>query len=205
MAEETITWELLKQLGLSITPHSDPAHGWGYTWQNRDWVGPFTTPSAALHAAFTEALLALQFRSASPFLQKPGELWRFDGPEKGWFRIGGPGTEDDEEAAVLASAHVSLTAINGRQKRHILADKQEHSRSIAAVLKQHNLAESAKIGHNLAESTKFDNGFDWPLMHSKPFAAEKTFSQEQDLSTKTRFKKQPERDILAEAANLRRE
>src|SRR6266568_3537901 len=100
---------------------------------------------------------------------------------------------------------VSLTAINGRQKRHILADKQEHSRSIAAVLKQHNLAESAKIGHNLAESTKFDNGFDWPLMHSKPFAAEKTFSQEQDLSTKTRFKKQPERDILAEAANLRRE
>ncbi len=62
---------------------------------------------------------------------------------------------------------MSLTAINGRQKRHILADKQEHSRSIAAVLKQHNLAESAKIGHNLAE--------------------------------------RPERDILAEAANLRRE
>src|SRR6266568_504764 len=107
--------------------------------------------------------------------------------------------------AIVICYSLSLTAINGRQKRHILADKQEHSRSIAAVLKQHNLAESAKIGHNLAESTKFDNGFDWPLMHSKPFAAEKTFSQEQDLSTKTRFKKQPERDILAEAANLRRE
>jgi hypothetical protein len=112
MPEETITWELLKQLGLSITPHSDPAHGWGYTWQNRDWVGPFTSPQAALHAAFTEALLALQFRSASPFLQKPGELWRFAGPEEGWFHIGGPGTEDDEEAAVLASAHVFYEALD---------------------------------------------------------------------------------------------
>src|SRR2546428_409701 len=69
MPEEKITWELLQQLGLSITPHSDPAHGWGYTWQNRDWVGPFTTPGAALHAAFTEALLALQLRSAASFTQ----------------------------------------------------------------------------------------------------------------------------------------
>ncbi len=53
--------------------------------------------------------------------------------------------------AIVICYSLSLTAINGRQKRHILADKQEHSRSIAAVLKQHNLAESAKIGHNLAE------------------------------------------------------
>ncbi len=84
MADETITWELLKQLGLSITPHSDPAHGWGYTWQNRDWVGPFTSPQAALHAA----------------------------SEEGWFHIGGPGTEDDEEAAVLASAHAFYEALD---------------------------------------------------------------------------------------------
>jgi len=102
----------IKQLGLSITPHSDPAHGWGYTWQNRDWVGPFTSPQAALHAAFTEALLALQLRSAAPFTQQAGELWRFDGPEEGWFRIGGLGTEDDEEAAVLASAHAFSTALD---------------------------------------------------------------------------------------------
>ena len=112
MAEETITWEMLKQLGLSITPHSDPAHGWGYTWQNRDWVGPFTTPQAALHAAFTEALLALKFRSAAPFTQQAGEIWRFDGPEEGWTHIGGAGTEGDEEAEVLASAHVFYEALD---------------------------------------------------------------------------------------------
>src|SRR5258708_15145669 len=46
-------------LGLSITPHSDPAHGWGYTWQGLDWTGPFTTPDAAIHAAFTDALQGL--------------------------------------------------------------------------------------------------------------------------------------------------
>src|SRR6266704_412884 len=49
--------------GLSITPHSDPTYGWCYTWQGRDWIGPFTTPDAAIHAAFTEARAALQFRS----------------------------------------------------------------------------------------------------------------------------------------------
>ncbi len=106
------TWELVQQLGLSITPHSDASHGWGYTWQNRDWVGPFTTPSAALHAAFTEALLALKFRSAAPFTQQAGELWRFNGQEEGWTRIGGVGTEDDEEAAVLASAYAFSTALD---------------------------------------------------------------------------------------------
>jgi hypothetical protein len=72
-----ISWELLKQLGLDITPHSDPTHGWGYTWQGRDWVGPFTSPAAALHAAFTEALLALQFRNKYSWadLAQPGDLW----------------------------------------------------------------------------------------------------------------------------------
>ena len=112
MPDEKITWELLKQLGLSLTPHSDPSVGWGYTWQDRDWVGPFTTPSAALHAAFTDALLALQFRTKAPFTQQAGELWRFDGQERGWFHIGGPGTEDDEEASILAGVHTLSTALD---------------------------------------------------------------------------------------------
>lgn len=38
---------------------------------------------------------------------------------------------------------------NDRQKRHILVDKQKHSNSFAAVLKQHKMAESAELGHNL--------------------------------------------------------
>src|SRR4051794_3043135 len=88
--------QALAALGLSITPHSDPAHGWGYTWLNRDWVGPLTTPSAAIHAAFTDALLALQSRSDAPFPLQAGELWRYDGAGKGWTHIGGPGIEDDE-------------------------------------------------------------------------------------------------------------
>ena len=96
---------------------------------------------------------------------------------------------------------MSLTAIIGRQKRHILADSLNHSSSKAAVLAQHNVAESTKIGHNLAENTQSGNGFDWPLMHSQLLAAEKVSSQKQDLSVKTRSEKQPERDILAQAAN----
>jgi hypothetical protein len=54
---------------------------------------------------------------------------------------------------------VSLTSINGRQKRHNLADTQEHSRSKAAVLKHHILAESAKIGQNLAGNPSGVIGF----------------------------------------------
>src|SRR6266699_1266174 len=104
--------QALAALGLSITPHRDPAHGWGYTWQNRDRVGPFTSPAAAVHAAFTEALLALKSRSAAPFTQQPGELWRWDGQEDGWFRVGEPGTEDDEEASALASVHAFYEALN---------------------------------------------------------------------------------------------
>jgi hypothetical protein len=57
-------------------------------------------------------LLALQFRSAAPFTQQASELWRWDGQEEGWFHIGGPGTEDDEEAAVLASAHAFCNALD---------------------------------------------------------------------------------------------
>ncbi len=47
---------------------------------------------------------------------------------------------------------MSLTAIHGRQKRHNLADKQEHSSSLTVVLTRQFLAESAKIGHNLARN-----------------------------------------------------
>lgn len=36
MPDERLTWELLKPLGLEITPHSDPSVGWGYIWQGRD-------------------------------------------------------------------------------------------------------------------------------------------------------------------------
>jgi hypothetical protein len=72
-------------------------------------------------------------------------------------------------------------------------------------LEQHNLVESAKIGHNLAASAKSKRGFHRPLMRSQHLAAEKVLSQEPDLSTKTRLEKPPERDILAEAAILFRE
>lgn len=108
------TRTLLAALGLSITPHSDPAHGWGYCWQNRDWVGPFTTPSAALHAAFTDALLAIQFRSDYSWVSfsQAGELWQFKGEGEGWMRIGGPGTEDDEEATMMLNIHTLSSALD---------------------------------------------------------------------------------------------
>ena len=42
-------------------------------------------------------------------------------------------------------------------------DKQEHSSSLAAVLKQHKVAGCAEIKHNLAASTDFASAFDRPL------------------------------------------
>ncbi len=108
MAEHPWTPEELQALaalGLSITPHANPRVGWGYTWLNRDWVGPLPTPSAAIHAAFTEARLSLQFRSAAPFTQQVGELWRWDGQEEGWFHVGGPDTKDDVEPVPDQSTH----------------------------------------------------------------------------------------------------
>ncbi len=41
--------QALAALGLSITPHSDPSYGWGYTWQNRDWAGPLKPRQDLLH------------------------------------------------------------------------------------------------------------------------------------------------------------
>jgi hypothetical protein len=95
MAEHQWTPEELKTLtvlGLSITPHSDPGHSWGYTWQNRDWVGPFTSPAAAIHMAFTEALQALQFKSDYSWVlfAHPGECWQFTGNTFGWEQIERP-------------------------------------------------------------------------------------------------------------------
>ncbi|SRR5258708_37701578 len=106
--------QALVALGLSITSHSDLNHGWGYTWQGRDWVGPFTTPAAALYAAFTEALLALQFRSNYSWVQfaKSCDLWRSDGGGEGWRRVGESGTEDDEEALVQAGVQAFNSALD---------------------------------------------------------------------------------------------
>jgi|SRR6266567_897358 len=80
-----------------------------------------------------------------------------------------------EYLRVRTKASLSLTAFNGRQKRHNLADNLKHSSSVTAVLTQHNLAESAKIGHKMAQSTRSANGFDRPLMGSQPLIAQKTF------------------------------
>jgi hypothetical protein len=82
-------------------PHANPGLGWGYTWRGRNWEGPYPTPGHAVQAAFEDAVKALQFRSAAPFTQLASELWRLDGDEAGWFHIGGPGTEDDEEAGMI--------------------------------------------------------------------------------------------------------
>ena len=95
MAEREWTQEELQglaALGLSITPHADANLGWGYTWLNRDWVGPLPTPGAAIHAAFTNALLAMQFERDYSWVlfAQPGELWRFDGDSEGWVHVSEP-------------------------------------------------------------------------------------------------------------------
>jgi hypothetical protein len=93
-----------------------------------------------------------------------------------------------------------LTAINGRQKRHILADKLKHSSSAQAELKKPNLAESAKIKQFLAESANFTNGFHRLLTASQHLAAIAADNRAQDSSVKTQSEKQLENRILAEAA-----
>jgi hypothetical protein len=82
--------QALTVLGLSITPHSDASYGWGYTWQGRDWAGPFTTIDAAIHAAFTEARQAIQFRSTYSWTEfaQPGDRWQFNADE-GWVHVAG--------------------------------------------------------------------------------------------------------------------
>jgi hypothetical protein len=82
--------QALALLGLEITPHSDPANGWGDTWQGRDWSGQFPTPDAAIHAAFTESLQALLFRNEYSWVlsAQPGEHRQFNGER--WLQIDGP-------------------------------------------------------------------------------------------------------------------
>jgi len=48
----------LDTFGLKISMH-DAYDGWGYTWLYGEWTGPFSSPLAATHAAFTAAQLAL--------------------------------------------------------------------------------------------------------------------------------------------------
>ena len=81
--------QALALLGLEITPHSDPANGWGYIWQERQWTGPFPTPDAAIHAAFTEARHALQFRNKYAWVVSahPGEHRQFTG--ESWMQMDG--------------------------------------------------------------------------------------------------------------------
>jgi hypothetical protein len=83
------TREKLASFGLFITLHSDPSSGWGYTWHGRDWTGPFPTPEAALHAAFTDAGLSLQFRSDYSWVEfaQSGETWRYGGEAEGWSKL----------------------------------------------------------------------------------------------------------------------
>lgn len=54
---------------------------------------------------------------------------------------------------------MTLTALNGRQKRSNLADKPKYSSIGTVVLKQRILAGSAKITHTLAENTFCMIGF----------------------------------------------
>ena len=99
--------QALTLLGLAITPGSDPANGWGYTWWGRDWTGPFPTPDAAIHAAFTEALQALQFRNEHSWVvaAQPGERRLFSG--ESWVQIDGSrkrGPRDIEAASAEEQA-----------------------------------------------------------------------------------------------------
>lgn len=80
-------YQLLERLGLSITPHSNPNLGYGYIWQGHDWIGPFGSKENALHAAFTNALIAIQaYSSKAPlFGAQKGDIWQWDG--KKWDRL----------------------------------------------------------------------------------------------------------------------
>ncbi|MHB8596680.1 MAG: helix-turn-helix domain-containing protein [Ktedonobacteraceae bacterium] len=73
----------LAGLGLSITPHSDPSYGWGYSWFGGDWDGPYPTSVDALRAAFELADAKAQRLRDMPFPTRVGELCWWDGAT--WF------------------------------------------------------------------------------------------------------------------------
>ncbi len=97
---------------------------------------------------------------------------------------------------------MSLTALNGRQKRHNLANKQEHSSSVTVVLKKHILAESAKIRHKVAGSTNSVNRFTRPVERSEHEASSENIRLKEDLSGEFRFGSNPKTAINALLARL---
>lgn len=103
---------LLNEMGLAVIPRTDPSSGWGYIWRGQEWRGPYPTPEDAMRAAFDQVIKAMVALSAMPLPQTVGELWRWDSEEDGWFHIGGPGTEDDEEASVLTGVHALYSALD---------------------------------------------------------------------------------------------
>ena len=115
------------------------------------------------------------------------------------------GTANFDSSKDSLWAELSLSAINGRQKWHILADKQEHSSSIAAVLTQHNVARSAKIGQFLAESTKFPNGFDRPAKGAEQDTSSGNARRISDLSEQFRLGSNQKTAKTALSARLFRE
>jgi hypothetical protein len=73
----------LAGLGLAVTPHSDPAYGWGYTWFGGDWEGPYPTPVDAIRAAFENTEKKAQRLREMPFPTHAGALYWWDG--EAWF------------------------------------------------------------------------------------------------------------------------
>jgi len=71
----------LAGLGLSVMPHSNPDNGYGYTWFNGDWEGPYPTPVDAIRTAFEVAEKKAQRLRDMPFPTRVGELYWWDGQE----------------------------------------------------------------------------------------------------------------------------
>lgn len=70
--EAEYVYRLLEELGLSITPHSDPSYGWGFTWRGDAWYGPYDTKPEALKAAFERAITTITTHRNCPFeVDKP--------------------------------------------------------------------------------------------------------------------------------------
>lgn len=73
----------LAGLGLAVTPHADPTHGWGYAWFGGEWNGPYPAPTDAIKAAFELADTKAQQLRDMPFPTEPGQLFWWDGEE--WY------------------------------------------------------------------------------------------------------------------------
>lgn len=73
----------LAGLGLAITPHSDPDVGWGYSWFDGDWNGPYPSPIDTIKVAFEQAEAKSQRLSNMPFPTQYGELFWWDGED--WY------------------------------------------------------------------------------------------------------------------------